>query len=173
MPQLFRSFFQNFGIWIQALRLWDTCQHRLFFQICWKTRREDSRLIWPLAWFFDSTQDSGLLHMECEFNRTPCKRILENYSGYKHLTASMQPRKYSEDTFKMKFGRPQRRLQKYSEVYNTRLRRARGLIRPGTMGLCTSYRFPRIVDGAWPTRYTICIYSYISRTSWNRRKLLE
>jgi hypothetical protein len=45
-----------------------------------------------------------LLHTECEFNRTPYKRRLDNYSGHEHLTASMQPRKYSEDTFKMKFG---------------------------------------------------------------------
>jgi hypothetical protein len=43
--------------------------------------------------------------MECEFNRTPYKRILDNYSGYEHLTTSMQLRKYSEDTFKMEFGR--------------------------------------------------------------------
>jgi hypothetical protein len=39
--------------------------------------------------------------MECEFNRTPYKRTLDNYSGHEHLTASMQPRKYLEDTFKM------------------------------------------------------------------------
>jgi hypothetical protein len=35
----------------------------------------------------------------------PYKRRLDNYSGYEHLTASMQPRKYSEDTFKVEFGR--------------------------------------------------------------------
>jgi hypothetical protein len=29
----------------------------------------------------------------------------DNYSGHVHLTASMQSRKYSEDIFKMKFGR--------------------------------------------------------------------
>jgi hypothetical protein len=42
--------------------------------------------------------------MECEFNRTPYKRRLDNYSAHEHLTVLMQPRKYSEDTFKMKFG---------------------------------------------------------------------
>jgi hypothetical protein len=66
----------------------------------------------------------GLLHMECEFSHNPYKRRLDNYSGHEHLTASMQPRKYSEDTFKMEFGRTRRRLQKYSKVCSTRLRRA-------------------------------------------------
>jgi hypothetical protein len=33
------------------------------------------------------------------------KEDLTNYSGHEHLTASMQSRKYSEDTFKMEFGR--------------------------------------------------------------------
>jgi hypothetical protein len=41
-----------------------------------------------------------LHHMECKFNRTLYKRRLDNYSGHEHLIASMQPRKYSEDTFK-------------------------------------------------------------------------
>jgi hypothetical protein len=41
--------------------------------------------------------------MECDFYRTPYKRRLKNYSGHEHLTASMQPRKYLEDTSKMKF----------------------------------------------------------------------
>jgi hypothetical protein len=49
------------------------------------------------------------------------KRRLDNYSGHEHLTASMQPRKYLEDTFKMEFGRTRKRLQKYSEACNTRL----------------------------------------------------
>jgi hypothetical protein len=41
--------------------------------------------------------------MECEFNHTSYKRRIDKYSGYEHLTASMQPRQYSEDTFKMEF----------------------------------------------------------------------
>jgi hypothetical protein len=35
--------------------------------------------------------------MECEFNRTPYKRRLENYSGHEHLTASMQQMRCSEE----------------------------------------------------------------------------
>jgi hypothetical protein len=31
------------------------------------------------------------------------KRRFDNCSGHEHLTASTQPRKYSEDTFRMKF----------------------------------------------------------------------
>jgi hypothetical protein len=30
---------------------------------------------------------------------------LDNYLGHEHLTASTQPRKYSEDTFKTKLGK--------------------------------------------------------------------
>jgi hypothetical protein len=41
--------------------------------------------------------------MECEFNRTLYKRRFDNYSGHEHLIASMQLRKYSEDTLKMEF----------------------------------------------------------------------
>jgi hypothetical protein len=50
----------------------------------------------------------GLLHMKCEFNLTPYKRRLEDYSGYEHFKASMQQVKYSEDSFKMKFRRIRR-----------------------------------------------------------------
>jgi hypothetical protein len=42
--------------------------------------------------------------MECEFHHTLYKRRLDNYSGHEHLAASIQPRKHSEDTFKMEFG---------------------------------------------------------------------
>jgi hypothetical protein len=82
-------------------------------------------------------------------------RRLDNYLGLEHLVASMQPKKYSEDTFKMKFGRTRRCLQKYSEDCSTRLRRAQGLVRPGHTGLRTWRTFPRIREGAWPTPY-IC-----------------
>jgi hypothetical protein len=111
--------------------------------------------------------------MKCEFNHTPYKRRLENYSGHEHLTALMQARKYSEDTLKTKFGRTQRRHQKYSEACSTRLRRARGLIRPGATGLRTWRTFSRIRDETWPILYTNCNYSYRSKTSRNRRKLFE
>jgi hypothetical protein len=42
--------------------------------------------------------------MECEYNRNPYKSRLDNYSGHEHLTVSMQPRKYSKNTFKLEFG---------------------------------------------------------------------
>jgi hypothetical protein len=111
--------------------------------------------------------------MECKFNRTPYKRTLDNYSGHEHLTASMQPRKYSEDTFKKEFERTRRCLQKYSEAYSTRLRRARGLVRPEATGLRTWRTYFMIRGGTWPTPYTNYNYSYHSRTSRSSRKLLE
>jgi hypothetical protein len=43
----------------------------------------------------------------------------DNYPGHEHLTASMQSTKYSKDIFKMKFGRTQRHLQKYSDACST------------------------------------------------------
>jgi hypothetical protein len=41
------------------------------------------------------------------------KEDLTNYSSHEHLIASTQLRKYSKDTFRMKFGRTRRSLQKY------------------------------------------------------------
>jgi hypothetical protein len=41
--------------------------------------------------------------MECEFDRILYKRRLKNYSGLEHLTALRQPKKCSENTFKMEF----------------------------------------------------------------------
>jgi hypothetical protein len=75
--------------------------------------------------------------VECEFHGTPDRRRLENYIGHEHLTASIEPRKYSEHTFKVKFGRTQRRLPKYSNASNTRLQRAQELVRSGATGLRT------------------------------------
>jgi hypothetical protein len=103
--------------------------------------------------------------MECEFNRTPYKRRLDNYSGHERLIALMQPRKYSEDTFKMEFRRTRKRLQEYSEACSTRLRRARGLVKPRATGLRTWRTYSMIRDGIWSTRYINCNYSYCSRTT--------
>jgi hypothetical protein len=44
----------------------------------------------------------------------------------------MQPSKYSKDTFKMKFGRTRRRLQKYSTSAVLSYEELRGLSDPGT-----------------------------------------
>jgi hypothetical protein len=70
-----------------------------------------------------------------------------------------QSRKYSEDTFKMKFWRTRRHLQKYSDACSTRLRKARGLVRPGYTGLYTWHTSLRIRDGTWCTYYICCNYS--------------
>jgi hypothetical protein len=116
------------------------------------------------------SKDQGPLHMECEYNRTPYRRRFENYSGHEHHTASMQPRKYSEDIFNMKFGRTRRHLQKYSEACSTRLRRAWGLVRPRTTRLRTWYRLSRIRDRHVTYRIplvTTCTESELVRTEGN------
>jgi hypothetical protein len=87
------------------------------------------------------------------------KEHLTNYLRHEHLTASMQPRKYSEDAFKMESGRTRRCLQKYSEACSTRLQRARGLVRPGPTGLRTWPTSYRVRSGTWPAPYTGCNYS--------------
>jgi hypothetical protein len=85
-------------------------------------------------------------------------RRLDNYSGHEHLTALMQPRKHSEDTFNKEFGRTRRHLQKYSKACSTRLWRARGLVRPKPTGLRTWPTYYKIRGGTWPTPYTGCNY---------------
>ena len=64
-------------------------------------------------------------------------------SGLEHLIASMQPKKYSEDYLKH-LTEHSKYLKTTSEVLDacrTRLRRARGLVRPGPTGLCTPHRY--------------------------------
>jgi hypothetical protein len=87
------------------------------------------------------------------------KEDLTNYSGHEHLTTSTQPGKYSEDTFKMKFGRTRRRLQKYLDAYSTRLRRAQGLVRSRYIGLYMWYTSLGIRDRTWSTSYICFNYS--------------
>jgi hypothetical protein len=160
MPRFFGSFIPNLGDLNSRLR---GCGTRvisdLFFQNLLedKDRRLETTLTLSLI-LWVNLKLRGLLHMECEFNRTPYKR-LDNYSEHEHLTASTQSRKYSEDTFKTKFARIWRRLQKYSDACSTRLWRARGLVRPGHTGLSTWHTSPRIQDGTWPTPYICCGYS--------------
>jgi hypothetical protein len=97
--------------------------------------------------------------MECEFNRTPYKRRLDNYSRHKHLTASMQLRKYSKDTFNMEFERTRKHLQKYSETCSTRLWRARELVRPRSMGL-------RTCQVTWPITQLFRPNFYMTSLQW-------
>jgi hypothetical protein len=127
MPRFFGSFIPNLGDLDSSLGAAGHVSSTTYFSkfLEDKDRRFRANLTQP-----DSTSQPkarGLLHMECEFNHTKYKRRLDNYSRHEHLTISMQPRKYSEDTFKMESGRTRRRLQKYSEACSTRLRRARDL----------------------------------------------
>jgi hypothetical protein len=158
MPRRFGSFVSK--SWDLDSRL-GGCRTRvideLFFKFLEdKSRRFKTNLTLSLVLRFNLRL--GLLHMECELHRTLYKRRLDNYSEHEHLIAWVQPRKYSEVTFKTEFGRTQRRLQKYSETCSTRLWRTWGLVRPGTTGLRTWRTYSRIRDGTWPTPYTNCNY---------------
>jgi hypothetical protein len=148
------------GIWIQDSGNEGHVSSVTYFSNLLEDKDKRLKIKLTLSLIFTSQHKTrGLLHMECEFNRTPCKRRPDNYSGHEHLTASTQPRKYSENTFKMKFGRTRRRLQKYSNACGTRLRRARRLVKPGHTGLCMWCTSPRIRDGTWHMPYICCNYS--------------
>ena len=106
----------------------------------------------------------------------------EEIRGQKHLIASMQPGKYSEDYSKrsmdsedgqpapealdalvaqiMKSRSSQSTRRTSSEALDacwTRLRRARGLVRPGTAGLLTDAEYSRVGSSTW-----ICPTSIVS-----------
>ena len=95
----------------------------------------------------------GLLHMEREYITHLIKR---KNSGLEHLIASMQPGKYSEDYSRQtKDFKPEQWIPKAlestrwtsSEVLKTcrtRLRRARGLVRLGAVGLLTGVEYSRV-----------------------------
>ena len=126
------------------------------WQTFFKNRPEDridpqpDPLVQPKAW--------GLLHMEREYI---AHHIRRRNSGLEHLIASMQPGKYSEDysrrskDFKTEQWIPEALESTRwtsSEVLNacrTRLRRARGLVRPGAAGLLTGAEYSRVGSTAW------------------------
>jgi len=102
----------------------------------------------------------GLLHMEREYIT---QHIRRRNSGLEHLIASMQPGKYSEDYSRQtKDFKPEQWIPEAlestrwtsSEVLNacrTRLRRARGLVRPGATGLLISIEYSGRRGGTWTT----------------------
>jgi hypothetical protein len=97
--------------------------------------------------------------MECEFNRTPYKRRLDNYSGHKHLTASMQPSKYSEHTFKIEFGRTRKHLQNYLEACSISTTKSSEACQTRAYGTVHMAYILEIRVGTWPTPYTSYNYS--------------
>jgi len=109
-------------------------------------------------------------------------RTIHPNSGLEHLIASMQPKKHSEDYTKrsmdsedgqpapealdalvaqiMKSRSSQSTRRTSSEALDacwTRLRRARGLVRPGTAGLLTGAEYSRVGSNTW-----ICPTSSVS-----------
>ena len=87
--------------------------------------------------------------------------IRRRNSGLEHLIASMQPGKYSEDySGRSKDFKPEQWIPEAlestrwtsPEVLNAcrpRLRRARGLVRPGAAGLLTGVEYSRVGSTAW------------------------
>ena len=104
----------------------------------------------PKAW--------RLLHMEREYI---AHHIRRKNSGLEHLIASMQPRKYSKDySRRSKDSESEQWIPEAlestrwtsSEVLRacrTRLRRARGLVRPREAGLLTGPEYSRVGGTAW------------------------
>ena len=100
----------------------------------------------------------GLLHMEREYI---AHHIRRRNSGLEHLIASMQPGKYSEDYSRCsKDSKPEQWIPEAPEstrwtslevlnAHRTRLRRARGLVRPGAAGLLTGVEYSRVGSTAW------------------------
>jgi hypothetical protein len=101
----------------------------------------------------------GLLHIECEFNHTPYKTRLDNYSGYEHLIVLTQPRKYSEDTIKTS-SRELKDAFRSTQMPAVLSYEELGGVGPGHTGLSTWCSSPRIRNGTWPTPYICCNYSY-------------
>jgi hypothetical protein len=70
-------------------------------------------------------------------HRTPCKK--RGNSGHEHLIASMQPKEYSKKDFNTELRKEvEDYLRSTRRACSTQLRRARGLVRAGATGLCTS-----------------------------------
>ena len=122
----------------------------------------------------------GLLHMEREYITHHIRR---RNSGLEHLIASVQPGKYSKDysrcsmDFKLEQWIPEAlestrwTSSEVLNAYRTRLRRARGLVRPRTVGLSTGTEYSRVGNNTWICPSSFCIYPNRSRTSRRTRKL--
>jgi hypothetical protein len=137
------SLFQNLGIWIQGLGTAGHVLSSTYFSSLLEDKSRRLKIELTLSMIQRVNLRLGGYSIWSASLIAPHIKE-DNYSGYEHLTASTQPRKYSKDILKMKFRRTRRRLQKYSDACSTRLRRARGLIRPVYTGLYTLHTFPRI-----------------------------
>ena len=134
----FGSFIPNLGIWIQGSGAAGHVSSTAYFSKFWKikTRRLKTDLTLSLILRFNLRLEG--YSYGARVHRTPYKRRL---SGLEHLTASIQPEV---------LGRSLEELDGALEVLeddfistracSTRLRRARGLVRPGPTGLCTPHR---------------------------------
>jgi hypothetical protein len=107
MPRFLGSFCQTFGFGFKSRGLRDTCHHRPIFQIYleYKDRRFMTYLTLSLILRLN-LRLGGYSIWSAIFiapHIKDCFWRLNRYSGHEHLIASMQPGKYSKDTFKMEF----------------------------------------------------------------------
>jgi hypothetical protein len=115
------------GFGFRARGLQDTCHQRLIFSNLLEDKDRRLKIKLTLSMILRVNLRLGGYSMWSASLIAPhIKEDLTNYSGHEHLIASMQPRKYSEDTFRTNFGRTRRCLQKYPDACSTRLQRARG-----------------------------------------------
>ena len=151
------------------------CIRDLFFYFFWKIIKEKD---WS-----DPQPDSaiqpkarGLLHMVHEYFAHHIWSRLQGLS----TSQPRSNRKYLEDYSTYLKEGPEACFDylKYSktpsQVLDTRrnrLRRARGLVRPGAAELLTGVEYSRVKDSAWNVLFLACSYSYRSRTSRCKRKL--
>ena len=103
-------------------------------------------------------------------------------SGLEHLTATMQPEVLGRllEVFDRRLEAPDGCSvnMKYSktpsqvlDVCRIRLRRARGLVRPGAAGLLIGIECSRVRDSVWMYLISFCNYPNMRRTSCSTRKL--
>jgi hypothetical protein len=117
--------FQNLGIWIQGSGTVGHVSSATYFSNL--LEHKDTRLKIKLTLSLIlrvNLRLGGYSIWSASFIATPYKRRLHNYSGHEHLTASMQPRKYSEvrENSKMPpevLGRLQCSTSKSSGAYQT------------------------------------------------------
>jgi hypothetical protein len=104
----FWIFFKPWDLDLRLGRFRTRVINGLLFEFIWKikTRRFKTNLTLSLILRFN-LRLRGYSIWSASFI---APHIKEDYLGHEHLTVSRQPRKYSEDTFKTKLGRTQRRL---------------------------------------------------------------
>ena len=127
----------------------------LFFNFFWKIKNE-KRLKWPSAWFYDSTYGLGATPYGARVLRAP---YMIKISGLEHLSLGATrstwrtTRRIWRKTQKQPEGcsdhlKYSKTLHQILDACRTSLRRARGLVRPGVAGLLIGIEYFRVRDSS-------------------------